>query len=65
MPSLRMSVVSAIWVLNFTGNKEEWSTWSEKLLAKARKSGIKEILLDKLTIPKTNNEINKVHYATN
>jgi hypothetical protein len=46
-------------VLNLTVKKEEWSTWSEKLLVKARRSGIKDILLGKLTIPKTNNEINE------
>jgi hypothetical protein len=45
-------------VLNFTLKKAEWSTWSEKFLAKARRSGIKDILLAKVTIPKTNEEIN-------
>jgi hypothetical protein len=54
-----MSDNSAIRVLNFTGKKEEWSLWSEKFLAKARRSGIKDILLGKLTIPKTNDEINE------
>jgi hypothetical protein len=54
-----MSDISAFRVLNFTGKKEEWSTWSEKFLAKARRSGIKDILLGKLTIPKTNHEINE------
>ena len=34
-------------------------TWSEKFLAKARRSGIKDVLLGKVTIPKTNEEINK------
>jgi hypothetical protein len=34
-------------------------TWSEKFLDKARRSGIKDILLGKLTIPKTNDEIYK------
>ena len=54
-----MSDISAIRVLNFTGKKEEWSTWSEKFLAKARRSGIKDVLLGKVTIPKTNEEINE------
>ena len=58
-PILRISDISAIRVLNFTGKKEEWSSWSEKFLAKARRSGIKDILLGKLTIPKTNDEINE------
>ena len=54
-----MSDISAIRVLNLTGKKKEWSSWSEKFLSKARRSGIKDILLGKLTIPKTNDEINE------
>jgi hypothetical protein len=54
-----MSDISAFRVLNFTGKKEEWSTWGEKFLAKTRISVIKDILLDKVTIPKTNEEINE------
>jgi hypothetical protein len=58
-PILSISDISAIRVLNFTGEKEEWSLWSEKFLAKARRSGVKDILLGKLTIPKTNDEVNE------
>jgi hypothetical protein len=47
---------SAIRVLHFSGRKEEWSTWSEKFLAKAKHSGIKDVLLGKLQIPKTSEE---------
>jgi hypothetical protein len=54
-----MSDISAIRVLNFTGKKGEWSTWGEKFLDKARRSGIKNIILDKVTISKTNKEINE------
>jgi hypothetical protein len=54
-----MSDISAFIVLNFTGKEEEWSTWTEKFLAKARRSGIKDILLSKVTIPNTNEEINQ------
>jgi hypothetical protein len=54
-----MSDISAVIVLNFTGKEEEWSTWTEKSLAKARRSGIKDILLSKFTIPNTNEEINQ------
>ena len=54
-----MSDISAIRVLHFTGKKEEWSTWSEKFLAKARRSGIKDVLLGKVAIPKNNEEINE------
>jgi hypothetical protein len=41
--------------------KEEWSTWIEKLLDKARRSGIKDILLGKVTIPKTNEKTDEVN----
>ena len=54
-----MRDISAIRVLNFIGKKEEWSKWSEKFLAKTRRSGIKDVLLGKVTIPKNNEEINK------
>ena len=36
-PIERMSDISAIRVLNFTGKKEEWLAWSDK--AKAKISG--------------------------
>jgi hypothetical protein len=54
-----MSDVIVTRVLNFTRKKEEWSTWSEKFLDKAKISGIKDILLSNVTIPKTNEEINE------
>jgi hypothetical protein len=53
-----MSDIIAISLLKFTGNKQEWLTWSEKFLAKARRSGIKDMFLGKVTIPKNNEEIN-------
>ena len=59
LPSLSMSDFCAIRVLNFTGKKEEWLTRSEKFLARARISSVMDILLGKLTIPKTNEEISK------
>ena len=51
-----MSDLSAIRVLNFSGRKDEWPTWSEKFLAKAKFSGIKDVLLGKLQIPKSSEE---------
>jgi hypothetical protein len=48
---LVMTDFSAIRVLNFSGRKEEWPSWSEKLLAKAKRSGIKDVLLGKVEIP--------------
>jgi hypothetical protein len=37
----------------FSGSKDEWPTWSEKFLAKAKRSGIKDVLLGKVLIPKS------------
>jgi hypothetical protein len=42
---------SAIRILNFPGRKEEWPSWSETFLAKAKHSGIKDVLLEKVEIP--------------
>jgi hypothetical protein len=54
-----MTDIRALRVLNFTGKKEELSTWNEKLFAKARRSGIKDFLLGKVIILKNNGEINE------
>jgi hypothetical protein len=43
--------VSAIGVLNFSGRKEELPSCSEKFLAKAKRSGIKDVLMGKVEIP--------------
>jgi hypothetical protein len=48
-----MSDLSAIRVLSFSGSKDEWPTWSEKFLAKAKRSGIKYVFLGKVLIPKS------------
>jgi predicted metal-dependent phosphotriesterase family hydrolase len=45
-----MSDLSAIQVLSFSGSKDDWPTWSEKFLAKAKRSGIKDVLLEKVLI---------------
>jgi gag-polypeptide of LTR copia-type len=46
-----MTDFSAIGVLTFSGRKKEWPSWSEKFLAKAKRSGIKDVLLGRLEIP--------------
>ena len=46
-----MTDFSAIRVLNFSGRKEEWPSWSENFLAKAKRSGTKDVLLGKVQIP--------------
>ena len=54
---MRISDISVIRLLNFTGKKEEWSIWIEKFFAKANRPSVKDIALGKPTIP--NEEINK------
>jgi hypothetical protein len=44
-----MTDFSAIRVLSFSGRKEE--SWNEKFLAKAKRSGIEDVLLGKVEIP--------------
>jgi hypothetical protein len=48
--------LSAIRLLNISGRKEEWQTWSEKFLANGKRSGIKDVLLGMLQIPKISEE---------
>jgi hypothetical protein len=50
---IRSEALSIVRVLNFSGRKEEWPTWSEKFLAKAKRSEIKYVFLGKLQLPKT------------
>ena len=54
-----MTDFSAFRVLNFAGRKPEWPTWSEKLFAKAKHSGIKVVLLGKVALPKNSDVINE------
>jgi hypothetical protein len=46
-------MLSAIRVLSFSGSRVERPTWSEKFLAKAKRFGIKDVLLGKFDIPKS------------
>jgi hypothetical protein len=46
-------------VLNFSGKKEDWTTWSEKFQDKAKQSGIKDVLLGRVEIPRTQDPIDK------
>jgi hypothetical protein len=48
-----MSDLSAIRVLSFSGSKDVWPTWSEKFLAKDKRSEIKDVLLGKVLILKS------------
>jgi hypothetical protein len=46
-------------VLNHSEKKEDWPTWSEKFQAKAKRSGLKDFLLDRIEIPRTKDPIDK------
>jgi hypothetical protein len=46
-----MTNISAIQVLYFVGRKEEWPSWSEKVVAIATCSGTKDVLLGKIVKP--------------
>jgi predicted nucleic acid-binding protein len=44
---------NAIQVLSFSGSKDECPTWREKFIAKAKCSGIKDVFLEGVLIPKS------------
>jgi hypothetical protein len=48
-----MTDFSEILVIPFYGKSNEWSAWSEKLLAKAKRYCFKDILFGRSIIPKT------------
>ena len=45
------SKVDTIRVIRFSGSKEGWPVWEEKFLARARRSGYKEVLKGTMYIP--------------
>jgi hypothetical protein len=45
--------LSTIRVILFYGKSEEWPTWSERFLAKARRYGFKDVFLGKVKVPRT------------
>jgi hypothetical protein len=51
-----MTDLSTLRVIPFYGKNEEWPTWSEKFLAKARRYGFKDVLLGKVRIPMTDED---------
>jgi tellurite resistance-related uncharacterized protein len=51
-----MTDLSTIRVIPFYGKSEEWPTWSEKFLAKARRYGLKDVLLGKVKVPRTDED---------
>jgi hypothetical protein len=51
-----MTDLSNIRVIPFYGKSEEWPSWSEKVLAKARRYGFEDVLLGKVKVPKTDED---------
>jgi hypothetical protein len=56
---IRISIMtdrSTISIIPFYGKSEEWHTWSENFLAKARRYGFKDLLLGKVKVPRTDED---------
>jgi hypothetical protein len=51
-----MTDLKMIRVIPFFGKADEWSIWSEKFLSKAKRYGLKDLLLGKLSIPRSDEE---------
>jgi hypothetical protein len=51
-----MTYLSTIRVFAFYVKSEEWPTWSEKVLDKARRYVFKYLLLWKVKVPKTDED---------
>jgi hypothetical protein len=52
-----MTDMNAIRVIPFCGKVEEWPMRSKRFLAKVKRCGFKDLLLEKLSIPKVDEEI--------
>jgi hypothetical protein len=67
-----MTDLSTVRVIPFYGKSEEWHTWSVKLLSKVRRYGFKDVFLEKVKVPRTNEDYDmeseegkKLRIATN
>jgi hypothetical protein len=54
-----MTDMNAIRVIPLYGKVEEWPVWTERLLAKAKCCGFKDLLLGKLSITKVDEYIDE------
>ena len=52
---------TSIRVITFSGKKTDWSTWEEKFLAKSKRRGYTELLLEKngVKIPKSTDTLDE------
>ncbi len=53
-----MSDSKTILVVLLCGKADEWPIWSEEFLSKAKTYGFKDLLLGKLSIPRSDEELN-------
>jgi hypothetical protein len=53
-----MTDLSTIRVIPFYGKSEEWPTWGDKVLSKARRYGFKDVLLGKVKVPRADEDYN-------
>jgi hypothetical protein len=51
-----MTYLNTMRVIPFCGKADEWPIWSEKVLSKAKRYGLKDLLLGKLSIPRSDEE---------
>jgi hypothetical protein len=54
-----MNYLNTIRVIPFCGKVDEWPIWNERFLAKSRRFGFKDFLLEKLSILTVNEAIDE------
>jgi hypothetical protein len=54
-----MTDLNTIRVIPFYRKADEWPIWNEKFMAKAKRYGFKDVLTEKLSIPKADEEFDK------
>jgi hypothetical protein len=53
---LIITYLRTIRIIPFYGKSEEWPTWSERFLAKARRYGFKDVLSGKVKVPRNDED---------
>jgi hypothetical protein len=56
LSQILLSKQSSIRVISFCGKADEWPIWNETFLSKAKRYGLKDLLLGKLSIPRSDEE---------
>ena len=55
-----MTDLRTIRVIPYCGKVDEWPIWSEIFLTKAKRYAFKDVLVEKLSIPKEDKEFDEV-----